>query len=1199
MNDHNNLAPLGATGELLLEGPQLARGYLNNPDATAKAFIHNPEWAQAMTPGLSRRFYRTGDICRFNTDGTLTILGRRDTMIKVNGQRVDLHEINHQVQSQLGKRATVIIDGLPLDPHSKSLTLVALLRYNELEESSSPVASGSLILGVSDQRLLEHAALRSALQSRLPKYMIPSMYIPVSEIATTRNSKLDRRRIRHEVSSLSADQIARYSLQDMEKRAPGTEAESVLLALWSEVLNRPIDSIGVNDDFFYSGGDSFTAMKLVAAARVRNMTINVPDIFKASRLSDMALTLVTGLDDDFNNADVASEPFDLLSALSSQSLEDVKAEVAEQCDVRSSDIVDLYPCTALQEGLMALSTRLGGGAYKAQKVFRITDSSFDISHFKQAWDNVAESEAILRTRIINIKGAGTLQAVVNSGLEWIEVEGDLNKYLDEDLKTPVAYGAPLLRLALLNDSNERYFIWSAHHAVYDGWSAGITFDQVRGALADSTSRARSVPYKEFIRYLGQSDSAEKTAFWESQFAEDKGVPTSFPNVPVGYLAKSHDTLKTRLSAKVSSISTDVTIPTSTILRTAWAAVIAKYSDTDDVVFAATLAGRTAPVPGISTINGPTITTVPVRIRLGGEDTTVSHLLTEVHSQATNAMPFEQTGLQNIRQVGDAARVAVDSIANLLVIQPSSADDEAECLKGMQVVPRDLDNFDSYPLVISCHNSDDGTVDIEAKYDQTIISRKQIKRILRQYDFTIQKMCIEPLATLGEMKTINTGDVDEIISWNGSLPETVTACIHHVVAARTEKRPNAQAICGWDGDLTYQELDHASCRLATHLQDLGVGPEAKVGLCFEKSKWSVVAMLSVLKASGAYTHLNPSMPSSMMKDALEDLGATIMVCSPQNASLFTGVVPNVIVVDESAIEQLPAPSGTLRSPARPDNAAFVVFTSGSTGKPKAVVVEHRGFSSMQHYQGTQLGIGENSRVLQFAAPWFDISNFDTFTTLMRGGCVCIPSEEEKLSDLAGAINKYNVNWATMVPTAAAILKPDEVPTLKQLSLGGETIRSDLHERWSRRVSLMNVRNSNRGYFQAKLTLLVLRSCRVQRLDHHGQPDPQCFSSKHWLGFRLPNLDHRQGQPQPPRVHWMHRRALRGGSHRDSRLSQQRHHDGSVVHRKPRVRDSARYPRHAHVQDRRPRPLRARRVPVYCGSQGYPGQDSRSQDRVRRG
>ena len=1075
VDDHNNLAPLGATGELLLEGPQLARGYLNNPEATAKAFVHNPRWAQAMTPGLNRRFYRTGDICRFNTDGTLTIIGkrhhirtpllaftlipvtgRRDTMIKVNGQRVDLHEINHQVQSQLGKRATVVIDGLALDPRSKTLTLVALLRYGQPEESSSPVALGSLVLSISDQLLHEHAALRSALQSRLPKYMIPSMYIPVSEIATTRNSKLDRRRIRNEVSSLSTSQIARYSLQDLEKKAPETEAEWSLQTLWSEVLNRPVESIGVNDDFFYSGGDSFTAMKLVAAARGRNMAISVPDIFKAPRLSDMALALITGHSNPVDTSGTpTSEPFDLLPNLVSQSLEEVKADVAQQCSIEINEIVDLYPCTALQEGLMALSTRLGGGAYTAQKVFRLTSDNFNISHFKQTWNKVAASEAILRTRIVNTKEFGTLQVVVNSDLVWIEAEGDLNKYLEKDLKNSVAYGAPLWRLSLLHDSGERYFVWSAHHAVYDGWSAGIAFDQVRRALVDSSSRPGAVPYKEFIRYLVQSDPAEKPAFWETQFAEDKGVPTSFPAVPVSYMAKPHDTLKTRLSAKVSSISTDVTIPTSTILRTAWAAVVAKYSDTDDVVFAATLSGRTVPVPGISSINGPTITTVPVRVRLGGGDTTVSHLLTEVHSQATDTMPFEHTGLQNIRQVGAAARAAVDSIANLLVIQPSVADDEAECLEGMEVVPRHLEGFDSYPLIISCYTSDDGTVDLEAKYDQSIIPKKQMQRILRQYDFTIQQMCTNPLATLGDIDAINSGDVDEIMSWNGPLPETITACIHHVVAARTEKRPSSQAICGWDGNFTYEELDSASCKLAAHLQNLGVGPEVKVGLCFEKSKWSVVAMLAVLKASGAYTHLNPATPSSMMKDALADLEAAIVVCSRQNAHLFTDVVPSIIILGEGAIEKLPAPSGPLRSPARPDNAAFVVFTSGSTGKPKAVVVEHRGFSSMQHYQGPQLGIGENSRVLQFAAPWFDISNFDTFVTLMRGGCVCIPSEEEKLSDLAGAINKYNVNWATMVPTAASILRPDEVPTLKQLSLGGETIRSDLHERWSRRISLMNV------------------------------------------------------------------------------------------------------------------------------------------------
>jgi amino acid adenylation domain-containing protein len=970
-------------------------------------------------------------------------------MVKVNGQRVELEEINFQIQSQLGKKATVVVDALPLKTSSQSLTLVAFLCYREPRASSINGRDG-LALHADDELSLQHVALQSVLEARLPRYMVPFMFIPIAEIPRTRNGKLDRNRMREEVLHLSESQMAQYSLQNIGKTAPETAAEVGLQTLWSEVLHRPVETFGLNDDFFRAGGDSFGAMKLVAAARARNMIITVPDIFKSPRLSDMALKLrMESRDGDSTTAQL----FDLLPGLDPGILDTIKAEAAEQCGIQSQEIVDLYPCTALQEGLMALSTRLGKGAYKAQKVFRIRSDEFDISRFKAAWATVATSEAILRTRIINTKAAGTLQVVLNTGLEWYETEEDLDSYLRQDLKNPVAYGGALLRFALVNNANACYFVWSAHHAAYDGWSVSITLSQVRHVLTDMGMDFKPVPFKNFIRHLTQIDATAQSAFWESQFPENKTPPLSFPSVPIGYQAQTHETLKQSLSTRVKCAD-GLNITSSTILRAAWASVISKYSGHKDVVFGATLSGRTANVAGISTINGPTITTVPVRIELDlpGE-MTVHQYLTAVQDQATDMMPFEQMGLQNIRRQSITARASLDSIANLLVIQPAGSESDQD-LKGMEAVPRSLDEFDSYPLVLLCSLRDDGTTTLEVKYDQSIISRKQMHRIVRQYDFTLQQLCGKPYTRLSDVDAINPEDVNEILKWNGPLPETTKACIHHVIAARTEERPDAHAVCAWDGNFTYLELNSMSIRLAAHLQGLGVGPEVKVGLCFEKSKWNVVAMLSVLQAGGTYTQLNPSNSGPMIKSILDDLGASTILCSSSQASLLADVVQSVLILDSNFIDHLPVPLEPVRSNSRPDSTAFIVNTSGSTGKPKSVIVEHRGFCSMAQYQAPRLGIGRNTRTLQFAAHWFDISNADAFITLMRGGCVCIPSEDERLSNLAGAINKYQVNWATMVPTAAAILQPDEVPTLKHLSLGGEPIRPDLHLRWSRHVVLMN-------------------------------------------------------------------------------------------------------------------------------------------------
>ncbi|KAI1861959.1 uncharacterized protein JN550_010590 [Neoarthrinium moseri] len=1039
-NDHNKLVPLGAAGEVLLEGPQLARCYLGNPEKTAESFIWNPKWAQNMTPGVERRFYKSGDICRYNMDGSLSIVGRKDTQCKINGRRVELEEISHKIRAYLGSSVAVVLDAMPLQTSSKGLHLVAFLHYT----SSTTVQDESIIIPASEELIQNHSELESSLLSSLPRYMIPNMYVPVSRIPRTPNGKLDTKRLREAVLGLTDDEVSQYSLLDGVKKAPSSETEKGLQLLWASVLSRPLETIGANDDFFRLGGDSVSAIRLVAAARAHDMALNVSSIFKFPKLEEMAVSIDSANQEE---ADVDQEPFNLLE---SSTLESARMEAAELCGVESQTIVDLYPCTPLQEGLMAISTRLGGGSYKAQSVFRLP-ANFDTINFKSAWQAVAAQEPILRTRIVHVTGHGSLQAVLDQGLEWIEVEDGLDSYLSKDLEIPTTYGSPLLRLALVKAAEDCYFVWSAHHAVYDAWSAAITLEQVKSVLRGGEVLP-SVPYKAFIRHIQSASSNEisKEAFWESQFPEGKEAPTSLPLVATGYSPSSHETVR---SGRSIAIPTQGGITMSTVLRAAWALTVARYTDSDDIVFAVTLSGRTVPVDGISTMNGPTMTTVPVRVGLDlADDSTVQQFLKAMQAQATDMMPFEQTGLQNIRKINSTARNVVDSLGNLLVLQPASSSTD-EVFEGTQLVPRNLEKFGGYPLVVLCHMEDGGKVTIEAKHDASIIDTEQMRRMVHQYEFVLEQLSRKPSAPLSQIHgETSHEDVNEIVRWNGTMPENIEACIHDIVAARATEYPNAQAVCAWDGDFTYQELEHLSNKLATHLKQLGVGPEIKVGICLEKSKWHVVAMLSVLKAGGVYTNLNPSYPSATMQNILDDLEAITVLSSSQYASLFSS--PTALILDSGFLAALPEPAAPVSSEARPTNAAFIVFTSGSTGKPKGVTVEHQGFSSMQHYQAPQLGIGNATRTLQFAAHWFDISNFDTFVTLMQGGCVCIASDEERLNDLAGAINKYQVNWATMVPTAAAVLQPDDIPGLKHLSLGGEPIRPDLHARFSNRVVLMN-------------------------------------------------------------------------------------------------------------------------------------------------
>ncbi|KAH8695213.1 hypothetical protein BGW36DRAFT_429095 [Talaromyces proteolyticus] len=1068
VTNHHKLVPLGAVGELLIEGPLLARHYLNNESQTNAAFIENPMWAKSMTqePYSNRRFYRTGDLCRVNTDGSLTIIGRRDTQIKIHGQRVELDQIKYEVQeqlAQLGEPSLVSVDALMLPQITKKdKILVAFVQFLNHSSDLPLPSTDELAIPMSDNLSGVFVDLQRSLKTSLPKYMVPAMFVPITETPLTANGKLARNILCETVTGFSDADVARYMLQDdSPKTAARTPHEQLLQAVWSKVLSIPIEKVGVNDDFFQLGGDSVVAMRLAAAARMEGLSLAVADIFASPILSDMARVARTADGADSRQME-EEETFDLLplsspSPSTSEGMGTIRTEAAAQCGVNPETVVDLYPCTPLQEGLIALSMRQTG-AYKDQRILRLTDPNYSVARFHRAVDAVVSAEPILRTRFVSTAAAGMLQAVLNAKVEWVERD-DLTAYLKEDLDKAVTYGSPLVQLALIDEhrqDGERYIVWSGHHAMCDGFSMDITFEQIAYAMAhEGAVMPKPVPFKNFIRFLqNQISDDSATKFWQEQFPANKDIPSKFPPVPLGHQVVPHRACQSQLHVARPSGSK---ISVTNYLRAAWGLVVARHLDSSDVIFGATLSGRNAPVQNISTINGPTMTTVPFRMTVPLDDgeTTIAQYLEAVEEQAVTMTPFEHTGLQNIQHINEHSRAAINNMVHRFAVELKPSD-AIEAFDGIEIVSADLPNgFYTDPLVIRNYAHDDGlTIDVEAKYDYTLISCDEMRRLLDQYAHVVQQLINSPEKRLRDIQFISPKDIEEIIKWNGELPETVQECVHSLIAEQTTKRPEAEAICAWDGSYTFGELNSLTERLAAHLQGLGVGPEVTIALCFDKSKWNVVSMLSILKTGASYTALNPEYPAARLQSIIQDVQTPIVLCSPQHVNKFASMEPLIMRINDDFLESLPEPKVTVTSAVQPSNAAFIVLTSGSTGKPKGAVVEHRGIVSMQYYEGPHVGMGPDTRTLQFAAHVFDVSNSEVFTTLMRGGCVCIPSETERMNDLAGAINKYNVNWSFQVPTTADTLDPSQVPGLRYLVLGGEAISQGLCDRWAPEVTLLN-------------------------------------------------------------------------------------------------------------------------------------------------
>jgi len=734
------------------------------------------------------------------------------------------------------------------------------------------------------------------------------------------------------------------------------------------------------------------------------------------------------------------------------------------------NIENIYPLTPAQEGMLFHSLyEPESGVYVTQIASRSQIPKPQA--LIQAWQKVVDRHEILRAAMIWENMQKPLQAIgrrVNLPVEqrdWRQLSPDqqadeLERFLANDRKLGfVLSKAPLMRLAFLRLTDADYqMVWSFHHILLDGWSIPLIFKDVTAyyaslARGESLELDRPRPFSEYVAYLNRQDLDKAKAYWKQTlagFTKPTALPDGFPELGATGHGEQQCFVEADVKKKLTQFAQQHQLTVSTIVQGAWAVCLSRYSREADVVFGTTVSGRPPQLPGVESMVGMFINTLPVRVAVNPQARVIDYLK-ELQQQSLQLRDFEHTPLSQVHRVSDVP-LGRELFESILVFENYPVD-QALRDKGHEsqaYKPRAIETT-NYPLAIGA--APGKRLKLTLGHDLSRFSHAAANRILDHLKTVIEAIATDPDRTLGRLPMLPEAEKTLVLeTWNQTHAEFPTnAVLHRLIEQQVLQTPDAPAVMYREKYQTYDQLNRRANRLAHRLVDMGVGPDQLVGVCLNRSIDLMVSLLAVLKAGGAYVPLDPAYPPQRIASVLEDSGAKILLTQSHLADTFPMHPAQVICVDTQWHGFDDEPEDNLPDTAGPENLVYVIYTSGSTGQPKGVCIEHRSICNHMFWINAAFDLSPSDRVIQSTAISFDASVWEFYAPLMVGASlVMLPGRDRSdLEALFDAIDRFGVTVLQVVPSLLRVMLEAESElrgaSLRMILCGGEVLDRNLAQR----------------------------------------------------------------------------------------------------------------------------------------------------------
>lgn len=994
---------LGCSGELLVGGAGVAAGYLGNDQLTDERFV-SPHWLKGQ------RAYRTGDRGRYTTTGTLEYLGRiDDTMLKVNGVRIEPGEIESCMLGHAQvSAATVGVD-----------------------------ACGSLLAVFTG--LVDEDVLRDWLSRRLPYYMLPRMVVRLREFPMLGNGKVDR-------TQAIADGQQCVATRDKTTIAPSTATEAILIELWRDVLQAP--GIGVTDNYFRSGGDSILAIQITAAIeRMLGISVTMAELYASPSVAQLARLV----DDRASIGTPVVACIPLPWQLDSEEFVELQAKSQS-----------VFPISDVSLGMLFHALRdESSPVYHDQTAFFVSGFELTSSAVERVLRAMCASHPVLRTTF-QLTYSRPVQAVAHLATPELHCENwqthnhseqdqKLQDYLSADrLKGFAIDCTPPWRMALFNCGARGFAIsMSLHHALMDGWSSALFWDEFFRRIQGSWTAPDVTPEANcqdlVIEQTLLASDREIRTYWAKELADARAfeLPPSFVERETAEAVAS-DTMACEIQARLDrviaarlrEISDRLGISVRNVYLLAYLTALSRVSYSQD--FVAGLVENVRPQKtGGDRVLGCFLNTVPLRFPLDF-NAPVSDLLRALDAKTTELKRYGRASLPTILEAGghNAASALFSSVFVYLNFHV------LEATKAVGRVEQDVFGHDrANTLLDLIVNESDAQTAIKLKYDARHVSNGLARGFMDCFIGTLDVLSRRPDMPLSLPEILGRAHA----RLEGPLPSAYHHPLALIRSVAMRHGPLQALVSGHAEPQSYAELlqcvDAISAKLVPHAT--GRHGQARIALIFDQRNNHLIAMLASLAVGACFVPIEANTPPERLASMFDDAQIDLILTD-------TDLQHALPILRWAGLLAMSTPDVPLPIERDGDSLAYVLFTSGSTGRPKGVGIRLDSLSNLLQATPGIFAIDPGSRCLQFSSVSFDASIHEMLIPLGRGATVFLAPDaaRQDAALLTRYIDTHHVDNVVLTPSVATLLDWTLLPNVKTLITVGEPPLPSDAKMWSR-------------------------------------------------------------------------------------------------------------------------------------------------------